>query len=266
MRQIGRYKIKSLEKALKILEFFDEKGKELSATQIHQRLGLSKSSVFRILCILEEANYLERNAETLRYKLGFKCYHLGSLVEGTNEIRQLALPFLEELVRKCDETVHLVVLDHGEALYVDKIEGEKAVRVVSRVGLRLPAHCSGVGKVLLAALPGATLEKIIRERGLPRFTNNTITDSEDLKAELARVRKRGYAIDNEEIEDGLKCVAAPVRNSNDQVIAAISISGPKERLTGIGMKRLVSMAIDTSEKISEMFKKRDLQNRVLGYP
>lgn len=256
MEKTKPYKVKVLEKTLNILDLFDEKGKELTPAEIRKSLDLNKSTIFRILNILVDASYLEKNSDTLKYRLGFKLYYLGSLVEGRSEIRNIAHPFLEELTEKCDETVHLVVLDHGEALYLDKLEGKKAIRVVSKVGWRLPTHCSGVGKVMLASLPDETVREIIKEKGLKRFTNNTITDIETLKIELARIRKQGYAIDNEEIEVGLKCIAAPLINLKGEAIAAISISGPKERFSGVEMKRLIPLVKNASERISDIMKRR----------
>jgi len=265
MKNSNPYKIKVLEKIIKILDLFDEKGKELTPTEIRESLGLNKSTVFRILNILVEASFLERDSVTSKYRLGFKLYYLGSLVEGRSEIKNLAHPFLEELKEKCDETVHLVVLDHGEAFYLDKLEGKKAIRVVSNVGWRLPVHCTGVGKVLLASLPEETVRNIIQEKSLKRFTNNTITDLETLKIELARIRKQGYAIDNEEIEVGLKCVAAPLKYSAGETIAAISVSGPKERFNGAEMKRLILLVKSTSERISDVLKKKHCDQEVLRF-
>lgn len=256
MEKTTPYKVKVLEKTLNILDLFDEKGKELTPTEIRKSLDLNKSTIFRILNILVDAGYLEKNSDTLKYRLGFKLYYLGSLVEGRSEIRTIAHPFLEELTEKCDETVHLVVFDQGEALYLDKLEGKKAIRVVSKVGWRLPIHCSGVGKAILAFLPDETVDEIIRERGLKRFTNNTITDIATLRIELARIRKQGYAIDNEEIEVGLKCIAAPLQYSKGEVIAAISISGPKERFSGVEMKRLIPLVKSASERISDVLKRK----------
>ncbi|MEW6266976.1 MAG: IclR family transcriptional regulator [Thermodesulfobacteriota bacterium] len=255
------YQIKVLQKVFDILELFDERGKELTATEIHGALNLNKSTTFRILNMLEEGGYLEREPVSLKYRLGFKFYYLGSLVVGRTEIRNLAHPFMEELKEKCDETVHLVVLDHGEALYLDKLEGKKAIRVVSRIGWRLPAHCSGVGKVLLAFMPEETVDQIIKERGLKRFTQNTITDARTLKVELTRIRKQGYAVDNEEIEVGLKCVAAPVRGAKEEVLAALSISGPKERFRENDLRRLIPLVKNTTEMISEVLKKKHLSGQ-----
>ena len=250
MDTTGPYRIKVLEKALAIIDLFDEPGLELTATEIAERLELNKTTAFRIASVLEVAGYLAKAPSTLRYRLGFKLFHLGSLVEGSAHIQRRARPYLEELKQQCDETVHLVVLHHGEALYLDKIEGKRAVRVVSRVGQTLPAHCSAVGKCLLAYLPDAEVDAIVRERVLERFTENTITDRAALHAELRRVRERGYATDEEEIELGLKCVAAPIRNAADEVVAAISLSGPKFRLDGEEMKRIVRLVLAAASRVS----------------
>jgi DNA-binding IclR family transcriptional regulator len=253
-----QYKIKVLEKALSILDLFNERGKELTITQINQTLGLNKSTTFRILNILEKVGYLERDDYSLKYRLGFKLFFLGSFVEANAEMQKLVHPFLEEIAKKTDETVHLVVLQHGEALYLDKIDGKKVLVVSSRIGMKLPAHCSGVGKVLLSFLPEEALENIVEQKGLRRFTKNTITDKKALKAELNRVRKQGYAIDNEEIEIGMKCVAAPVTGVNGEVIAAISISGPKERFSGGELERFISIVKNTTTQISALFREKNL--------
>jgi IclR family acetate operon transcriptional repressor len=259
-----RYRIKVLEKVFRILDLFDDRGKELTAAEISARVGLNRATTFRILRQLEEAGYLDRSANSSKFRLGFRFYHLGSLVDGLTEIRTIARPFLEELVRASDETVHLVVLKQGQALYLDKIEGNKAVRVVSKVGMRLPAHCSGVGKVLLASLSDTQLNKVVKKRGLPRFTENTITDLQKLIEELERVREQGYAIDNEEIEVGLKCVAAPVRDGDGEVIAAISVSGPRERLQGKDLERLIAMVKQTAQRITNALAKTYVRKRVLA--
>ncbi|MBN1103116.1 MAG: IclR family transcriptional regulator [Deltaproteobacteria bacterium] len=244
-----RYRIKVLEKALRILELFGGKDREFTATEISETLGLNKASTFRILSNLEEADFVEKDGETAKYSLGIKVYYLGRCAEPHTKLKKIARPFLVALNRKCGETVHLAVLHQGEALYLDKIEGNRTIRVISQVGAKLPAHCSGVGKALLAALPGEQLEEVIRGKGLRRFTEKTITDLEKLRRELAKFRERGYTIDNEEIEEGLKCVAAPILGSNGETLAAISISAPSERFNGAS-PLFVSEVKDTAAKIS----------------
>lgn len=240
-----------MDKALKILELFNVRGKELTVTEINNLLTLNKASTFRIIKNLEDAGYLEKDPDTLKYRLGLRIYYLGSLAEPNATIRKIARPFLEILNEQCGETVHLAVLHQGEALYLDKIEGKKTIRVITRIGTKLPAHCSGVGKTLLSALTEETLEKIIREKGLPRFTANTITDPNALKAELEQIQKRGYAIDNEEIEEGLKCAAAPLHDSDGKVLAAISISAPSE-----SFNKEISTFVSTVKKIAQEISER----------
>jgi IclR family KDG regulon transcriptional repressor len=250
MPERGHYKIKVLEKALAIVELFDQPGIELTATGVAKKLGMSKATAFRILSVLEARSYLERARDGGAYRLGFMLHRLGSLVEGRAVIQRRARAVLEELKHECDETVHLVVLDAGEALYLDKIEGRKAIRVVSRVGMRLPLHCSGVGKVLLAYLSDDQIDEIIRLKGLAPLTPNTITERAALRAELRLVRRKGFAVDNEEIELGLKCVAAPVRDASGAVVAAVSISGPKYRFDNATTRELVRLLCRAGDRIS----------------
>jgi DNA-binding IclR family transcriptional regulator len=252
-----KYEIKVLMKALRILDLFDERGRALSGTEISERLGMNRASVFRILTNLEEAEYLEKDVETSKYTLGLRLYNLGKLAEPHAKLKKIARPFLEKMNRRCGETVHLAVLHQGEALYLDKIEGTKTIRVISRVGSKLPAHCSGVGKVLLAGLAEKKLEQIIKEKGLKRFTGKTITDVTRLKQEIAKFQELGYAIDDEEIEEGLKCAAAPLRDSKGDVLAAISVSVPKERFEKES-PRFISEVVKTGKDISEAFRRARL--------
>ncbi len=248
MKTQSKYRIKVLEKALNILELFDEEGKELTVTEISAGLDLNKPSTFRILSNLEDFSYLDKDPKTLRYCLGSKLYHLGMLAEPHVRIKKMAGPFLKRMNEQCHETVHLAVLHQGEALYVDKIEGKRTIRVITRVGAKLPAHCSGVGKVLLSALEEEALVKALLKKGLTRFTENTITELDALKLELTECGKRGYALDNEEIEEGLKCVAAPVHEEG-RIVAAISISAHSERFNK-ERSRYISIVMKTAKAIS----------------
>ena len=250
MPRAPQYRIKVLEKALAVLDLFAEAVGELTLTQIGQRLQLSKATTFRIVNVLEGGDYLERVPGSQGYRLGLKLYRLGSIAESATAVQKLGRPYLHALAERSQETVHLTVLSKGEALYLDKIEGKHSVRVVSRVGMRLPAHCSGVGKVLLAHLDEQEVDRIVRDHGLRRFTPATITQRDALATELARIREQGYALDNEEIELGLKCVAAPVRDASGRVVAAISISGPKFRFDGPDQARFIALVLDGAQRIS----------------
>ena len=254
----SKYRIKVLEKAFRVLETFDEKGRELSATEIGELTGLNKASTHRILANLEDFGYLERNPENRRYRLGLKMFFLGSFVEYFAELRNLARPYLKQLSRACEETVHLVVLSNGEALYLDKIEGTKTISAFTRVGMKLPAHCAAVGKILMTPFRDEELERLVAEKGLTRYTHNTITNITELRVELGRIRQQGYAVDNEELEEGLKCVAAPLHMVDGSMVAAISLSGPAARFNPERLERLVQPLLETATTISRVLAERNI--------
>ncbi len=254
MGPLEKYRIKILDKFFAILSLFDEKGRSLSTQEISDSLGYNKSTIYRIVRNLEERAYLQRDPVTQKYSLGFAIYHLGSLAESYGRIRSLAHPLLVQLNEKCDETVHLAVLQNGQALYVDKIESRNRVlQIISKIGATLPSHCSAVGKVLLASLTASDLDKVIEEYGLEARTKNTIVDEGRLKKEIQEIRQSGFGIDNEEIECGLRCIAAPIRNGDGKVIAAVSISAPKERFDH-EFDRFKILLNDTVGRISTVLK------------
>lgn len=243
--------IKSVLTALNILEVFQAPNhQELGITEISRLLGLNKTTVFHLVSTMEMKGYIQKNKETGKYKLGLKLFELGNLVGERIDIQKQAVPFLRKLVEKFSETVHLVILDRDEALYIEKVEGTMNVRIPSQVGKRNPLHCTGVGKVLMAHLDEESVERIIREKGLRRFTNNTICDPQLLKKELSKVKEQGYALDNEEIEPGLRCIAAPVKNHLQKVVAAISMAAPASRLSDENLHIYIREVIEAAKGIS----------------
>lgn len=246
-----KYRIKVLQKAFRVLDLFSEEVPELSVAEISERLGYNKTTCFRLVSNLEEQGFLDPDPKSNRYRLGMRLFFLGNLVKPYRYLKNAAKPLLERLNDQSGETVHLAVLHRGEALYLDKIESKRTVRVViSQVGRKLPAHCSGVGKVLLAYLPAGQVKEIVAEKGLASFTEHTITTYEELKSELSRVAQQGFAYDNEEIEIGLKCAAAPVFFEN-RVIAALSVSVPRERFDA-NREGLVRMVIQTAQELTQI--------------
>jgi DNA-binding IclR family transcriptional regulator len=213
-----------------VLEAFLWLGPELGISELARGIGLPKATTHRLLASLRKREFVTHDAATRRYRLGMRLGELGAVAGASMTWLVEAKPELEALAHEAGETVHLAVLEDDQVLYVDKVESDRSLRMPSQVGRRLPAHCTGVGKALIAFIPEVRLMAIIDRRGLPRFTAHTITDPVKLRAELEVVREVGYATDNEEIEDGLRCIAAPVRDQNGNVIAAISIAGPSSRL------------------------------------
>ncbi|MDI6895524.1 MAG: IclR family transcriptional regulator [Bacillota bacterium] len=225
---------RAVDRALQILLLLGAQG-EMGVTEIASQLGTWKSTVHRTLATLAARGFVVKQPGTDRYFLGVKLFSLGMRWREKVGLVPIVRPVMEQLAASAGETVHLVVLDADPAaphtvVVVDRVESDHVLGITPRVGFGSAAHCSAVGKVLLAHSPAEVVKQIIRTRGLPRLTPYTITTEEALRAELAAVRDRGYAVDNEEMEIGLYCVAAPIRDVSGSVVAAMSVSGPVGRL------------------------------------
>ena len=243
-------KIQSVARALTIVDTLAEVRGELALNEIATRLSLPKSTVHGLVSTLKDFGYIEQSTFTGKYRLGIRFFEIGHVVAQGWEVRKVAAPYIQKLLELLFETVHLAVLDKLEVLYIDKRESGESLRIVSQVGMRLPAHCTGVGKVLMAHLSPEERTELINKKGLPRFTKNTLTDVESLEDELTRIRMQGFAIDNEEIMDSLRCVAAPIRDQTGKVISAISLSGPVSRLRGERFEHAIRSVTETAEEIS----------------
>jgi DNA-binding IclR family transcriptional regulator len=230
-RETNAYKVQVLDRAFSILDAVVKLKSDASLAELANMVKLHKSTVHRLVMILETYRMLERNPQTGRYHLGLRLFELGMIAVGSFDIRERARPHLERIVFETDETVHLCILDAGEVLYVDKIEPTRSVRMALRAGRKSPAYCTAIGKVMLAHLSEREVDEIIMRHGLPRLTPNTITTPAELKVELNAIRSRGYAIDNEEREEGVRCIAAVVLDHLEQPIAAIGVSAPAFRLS-----------------------------------
>ncbi|EGO64348.1 IclR family transcriptional regulator [Acetonema longum] len=241
--------IQSVQRALSILEEFSIKEKELGVTEIAKRVGLNKSTCFGLLNTLQALGYIEQNSDNGKYRLGLKLFLLGQVYEAGLEIRDIAGPFLQHLADLFQETVHLVVREGMNAVYVDKVEGPQGIRMYSQIGRRVPLHATGVGKAMLAFFSETDFDSVAA-KGLPQFTANTITDETKLRSQMALIRQRGYSIDDEEIEIGLRCVAAPIFNHRGEAIAAFSVAGPSMRMTYEKMNELTQLVRETSLKVS----------------
>jgi IclR family acetate operon transcriptional repressor len=246
----GRYRIQAIERAVAILNAFSAERPELGVTELADLLGLHKSTVHRFLVNLETAGLVERNSRTARYRLGLRIFELGGLVLQQMNLWDEALPFLEGLVRDSGETGHLAVLDGGEAIYIEKVEARRALRIPSAMGRGYPAHATSLGKVLLAHLPGEELEAVIAERGLARYTPRTIITRGALEAELARIRRDGFAVDREEYDEGLVCIGAPISDHTGHVVAALGIGGPGTRVTPARLEELGALVMAAAGGLS----------------
>jgi len=221
-----RYSIDALVRGLEILGLFSPESPTISFSEVVERLRLTKSTAFRALATLETMGYVERVPGSRRYRPGLKALELGFTALNSLEVRQVARPYLERLAQETDETASLGVLDELRVIYVDRVRDRAIVGVMLGVGDHVAAHCTALGKVLLAALPPEERARRLAQAELAAFTPDTITDAPALLAELAAVSRAGYAVDDGELAVGLRAVAAPVRNATQQVVAAINVSGP----------------------------------------
>jgi DNA-binding IclR family transcriptional regulator len=253
-------------RVLDLLDLLSRSG-PLGVSEIARRMAVPKTVAWRLAETLHDRGYAIKDPDTRRYSLGLKVLELSASVRYRLEIVKVARPYIEELVEKCDETVDLGVYDKNEVVFVDKKECTRSVRMVSSIGRRLPLHCTGTGKALLAFLPGGEVDRVI-SRGLVRYTDNTITEPDELRRELSRVRADGYAVDRQEFEIGVRCVAAPVLDLDGRAVAAISIAGPAARITDERIPALAEMVKEAADGISRdlhgdfgMIERRTIQSK-----
>ncbi|MQA96300.1 MAG: helix-turn-helix domain-containing protein [Streptosporangiales bacterium] len=220
---------KALVKGLALVDLISEHPSGLRLGDVTERAGLPKGTALRLLDTLQ-AHHLVRVDADGRYRLGPRCAAWGTAFLDGVELRSLARDLLERMVELSSETCHLGVEDGGRVLYLDKVDSPHSLRMVSRVGGTMPLHSSGLGKAMLPHLPAEFIDGVLAG-GLERRTENTIVDPEALRRELARVRDQGYAVDDVENEEGVRCVAAPVFDHQGRVAAAISVAGPAHRMT-----------------------------------
>ena len=248
----SRTRLSSVANSLRLIKEFSEDHYEMGISDLAKRLGLAKSTVHRLASTLLDQGMLEQNAGDGKYHLGLALFELGTLVRRKMDFTVEARPFLRTLMEKTGETVHLAILDHDSVLYIITHESKQALRMGSKVGTRVPAHSTAVGKALLAFQPEGEIARIVA-RGLPATAPKTVVDGRSLQRELELVRTRDYAVDDEESEVGLRSIAAPIRNDSGKVIAAISIAGPVHRMTKkmlLGwVRELVAAASAVSQRL-----------------
>jgi DNA-binding IclR family transcriptional regulator len=244
------YRVQVIDRVLGALEILAHDGPALTLGELSQRLGLPKSTMLRLLMVLEQHRFVQKDARSGVYRLGLKLFELGSRALAQLNLGDRAKPHLARLVFITSETAFLCVLDDGEALSLERVESSRAVRVPSTIGWRAPAHCTAVGKALLAFLPESDLAALVRKRKLHAYTPNTITSLTHLRHELQTVRERGYAVDQEEMEEGLKCIAAPVRDHSGKVIASLGILSPAFRLPEKKIPELAASIVNEANELS----------------
>jgi len=243
--------LSSVKKALELLDHFTAERPELSLAEISREVDAHKSSVFRVLTTLKAAGFLEKDPLSGKYRLGLKILDLAGRVWGRHDIRQIATPYMEELARETSEVIHLAVLDGSDLVYLEKKGQGQVLTVATRVGGRNPAYASSMGKILLADLSESELKAILGRGKLKKLTPNTIDEIPKLIEELARIREQGFAVDNEETFQGIRCVGAPIRDAGGKVVAAVSVTVPAQRMDDKRVRELWRLVTNTARMISE---------------
>ncbi len=255
MARIGGVTVQSVTRALDILECFNGPIEELGISEISEQMGLSKSTIYGLVNTLLVKGYLEQDEKSKRYKLGIKLFELGYVVNSRMDLGKESKTFCEELAKKYSATVHVAARFGNEVVYVDKVDMPDAFVVFSQVGKRASMYCTGVGKAVLAFLDGKQISDYLKNIKFNKYTDNTITNIDDLKEELKKIKENGYAVDNEEIVHGLRCVSAPIFDKSNLPIAAISVSKTSGK---IEMEQIKNIALDVMTVAQQI-------SRRLGY-
>lgn len=247
-----RYFIEALSRGLRVLEAFSVAKPELSLKEIATAVGLDKSTTFRFVYTLEALGYLERDPNSKRYRPGLKTLRLGFTALHSLDIAEIARPYLKALSDKTGAASNLSVRDGAEIIYIVRISPLQVVNLNLHLGSRLPVHCTSMGKAQLIDLTPEALADVLGEEPYKAFTQHTITNLDDLNKELAQIRQKGIALNDEELTLGVRAVAAPVRNSEGEIVASINISAASTQISSADLeKRVAKMVLDSAQRISE---------------
>jgi len=222
---------RTLDRGLMVLETLASSGRRLGVTELSQVCGFDKSTVYRLLTTLVRRGYAQHDPNTRQYSLGLKILELHDALQDSLALQDTVRPFLARLVKETGETSHLAVLSGNEIVFIDWINTEQVVGVRTQIGRREPAAYTALGRAILAALPAGETDAILRSSELRQYTSRTLSSFEELHEDLRRTAERGFAVDNEEFIQGVRCVAAPVRDVAGRAVGALGISGPATRLT-----------------------------------
>ncbi len=220
----------SIYKAFQILTFLADREEDVSLAELGRALGMNKSTAYRFLSSLKDLGIVQKDENTNKYHLGLTLFELGNRVPIKRTLIDKIHPHLQDLAFRVNEVVNLAGLFKNEVVYLDKIESKRSVQIMTYVGFHIPPHSTALGKAILAHMDSQDVQRILRTEGLPKFTNKTITEMDAFLEELRRIREQGFALDNEEFEEGLRCVAVPLFDSRGVVMASMSVSGSTARI------------------------------------
>jgi IclR family KDG regulon transcriptional repressor len=244
------YRSQVLDRTFQILDILADDGPAHGVTELAEKLMLHKSTTHRLIMVLESSRYVEKDIATGKYRLGSRILELGLSALSRLDIYEVARPHLRNLVAESGETAHIGVMRNGEIISVVNVESTQALRTPSSIGTSHPVHCSSLGKAILAFSTQEAVDSFLEGRTMEAYTRNTITSAEAFRKEIEAIRRAGYAVDDEEREEGLRCIGAPVRNSSGEVIAAVSIAGPVFRIARDRTATLAAAVNKAADRIS----------------
>ncbi len=242
-------RVQSIDRAVAILECFSENRRELKLSEIAYMLDLNKSTVHGILNSLKYHRFIDQDEITKKYRLGIRFIEYGELVINSMDMRDIAYPIIEDICERIEETVHVAMLDGFDVVYVEKKECNKSIKTSTKIGARIPAYITADGKIILSYLDDDKLNEYVPEK-IKKLTPNTITDRNKLLKVLHEMKNKGYATDNEEVVQGISCVAAPIIEHTGRVRFSLSITGPTVRMTKDKMKEYVDIISEAAKEIS----------------
>lgn len=242
--------VQTISRALDIIEILSMEKEGLGVTEIGKKTGLHKSTVHRLLNTLAERGYIEKEPKYGNYRLGLKFVEVSSIYLNKIELRTEAQPYLRKLVETVGQPAHLAILDRTDAIYIEKIEALSSIRLYSYIGSRIPAHCSALGKALLSGLEQNVLNKLVDEIDFYPYTNTSVRTKEELLNMVEAVKKKGFAVDDEEHDEGVRCLAAPIRDYTGRVIASVSAAGDKRIICRERDDEIGRYVVETADAIS----------------
>jgi IclR family transcriptional regulator, acetate operon repressor len=247
---VATAQVQSLTRGLSLLEALARAEGGLTLTDLAQRVQLAPSTAHRLLATLEKMGYVYQGGELGRWYIGLQAFTVGSSFLANRDFVAQSHPYMRRLMEQSGETANLGILDGTDAVFIDQVQCREMMRTIVKLGSRVPLHASGVGKAIFAALPDEQIDAILKVKGLPRITANTITSPETMWASIRVIRQRGWSFDDEEHALSTRCVAAPIYNEHAEVLGAISLAGPSSRLPDERIKQLGPLVAHTAEELT----------------
>jgi DNA-binding IclR family transcriptional regulator len=249
VKENGEYNVRAIERALQILDCFDARHPDRGLTEIAQQVGLHKATTHRIVITLLNSGYLDKSPDGQKYRLGLRLASLGSIVTSQMNLRRDSLPYMTQLCERFEEACDLSIFDNGEVLYIEVLRSNHALNIAAAIGQRLPLHCTASGKIFLAYMPPEEREKYLHPP-LVSFTTKTVTSIDELNKQFEEILNKGYGVDNEETEAGIRAISAPIFNREGKVAAALSVPGPTSRMSDKRIPEIITGLLEIAAQCS----------------